>query len=69
MAAILLFGKHPEQFFPCARVRVIRYDGTEERTGTRMNVAKDRTFVGRLRDVIDSLKSFILNSASVVFIN
>ena len=59
VAAILLFAKQPELFFPCARVRVIRYDGTEERTGSRMNVVKDRMFVGRLREVIDLAKDFV----------
>ena len=29
-AAILLFGKNPQLYFPRARVRFIRYEGTEE---------------------------------------
>ncbi len=30
-AAILLFGKNPQNFFPRARIRFIRYEGTEEK--------------------------------------
>ena len=33
VAAILLFGKKPQLFFPRARVRFIRYEGTEEKFG------------------------------------
>lgn len=43
-AAILLFGKNPQLYFPRARVRFIRYEGTEERVGTQMNVIKDGTY-------------------------
>ena len=38
VAAILLFGKKPQSFFPRARVRFIRYEGTEEKFGAEMNV-------------------------------
>ncbi len=40
-AAILLFGKRPQDFLPRARVRFIKYDGIEEKTGAEMNVVKD----------------------------
>lgn len=30
-AAILLFGKYPQTYYPRARVRFIRYEGTEEK--------------------------------------
>ena len=33
-AALLLFGKEPQRFFPRTRVRFIRYDGTEAKVGT-----------------------------------
>ncbi len=36
-AAILLFGKNPQMYFPRARVRFIKYDGIEEKFGTQMN--------------------------------
>ena len=51
-ACILLFGKKPQQFFPRARVRFIRYMGTEEKVGREMNVIKDVTFEGRILDQI-----------------
>jgi ATP-dependent DNA helicase RecG len=51
-ACILLFGKRPQNFFPRARVRFIRYYGTEEQVGREMNVIKDVTFEGRLLDQI-----------------
>lgn len=49
-AAILLFGKNPQRFFPRAGVRFIRYDGTEAKVGTEMNVIKDVIFEGRILD-------------------
>ena len=51
-AAILLFGKNPQLYFPRARVRFIRYEGTEERVGTQMNVIKDVIFVGNILKMI-----------------
>ena len=51
-ACILLFGKKPQLFFPRARVRFIRYMGTEEKVGREMNVIKDVTFEGRINDQI-----------------
>lgn len=51
-ACILLFGKKPQLFFPRARVRFIRYLGTEEKVGREMNVIKDVTFEGRIIDQI-----------------
>ena len=60
-ACILLFGKKPQLFFPRARVRFIRYMGTEEKVGRKMNVIKDVTFEGRIidqiRKTIDYLES------------
>ncbi len=43
-AAILLFGKNPQMYFPRARVRFVKYDGVEEKFGTEMNVIKDVIF-------------------------
>lgn len=55
-AAVLLFGKKPQDFFPRARIRFIRYDGTEERFGTEMNVVKDIIFEGNiLKMIMDSI--------------
>jgi len=60
-ACILLFGKNPQRFFPRARTRFIRYEGTEEKVGTEMNVIKDVTFEGvilqQVRSTIDYLET------------
>lgn len=40
--------KNPQNFFPRARIRFIRYEGTEEKFGTEMNVIKDVIFEGTL---------------------
>lgn len=39
-AAILLFGKNPQLYFPRARVRFIRYEGTEEKFVTEEEYPK-----------------------------
>ena len=56
-AAIILFGKNPQTYFPRARVRFIRYEGTEEKFGTQMNVIKDVIFEGNiLQQVVEAVK-------------
>ena len=52
-AAILLFGKNPQMFFPRARIRFIRYEGTEEKFGAQMNVIKDVIFEGTILKMFD----------------
>lgn len=58
-AAILLFGKNPQNFFPRARVRFIRYEGTEERFGTEMNVIKDVIFEGTILQMIKDAIAYL----------
>lgn len=58
-AAVLLFGKNPQRFFERARVRVIRYDGTEAKVGTEMNVVKDETFTGPVLKMTDDVLTFV----------
>ena len=52
-AAILLFRKNPQNFFTRARISFIRYEGTEEKFGTEMNVIKDVIFEGTLLNMIN----------------
>ena len=59
VASILLFGKNPQSFFPRARIRFIRYEGTEEKFGTEMNVIKDVTFEGRILEQIQKAVAYI----------
>lgn len=58
-AAILLFGKNPQNFFPRARIRYIRYEGTEEKFGTEMNVIKDVIFEGTLLKMINEAIAYL----------
>jgi ATP-dependent DNA helicase RecG len=59
-AAILLFGKDPVRYFPGCKVRFIRYEGTEERTGQELNVVKDAVVEG-------PVPTLIKRAAEVVF--
>ena len=59
VAAILLFGKNPQLFFPRAFIRFIRYDGTEAKVGKDMNVIKDVIFEGRILDQVEKAVEFI----------
>ena len=58
-ACMLLFGKNPQLFFPRARTRFIRYNGTEEKFGTEMNVVKDVIFEGTILDQVEKTIAFI----------
>lgn len=58
-AAVLLFAKNPQRFFQRARVRFIRYDGTEAKVGTEMNVIKDEMFEGRILDIVRTSLDFV----------
>lgn len=58
VAALLLFGKDPQRFFPRARVRFIRYDGIEAKVGTEMNVIKDEVFNGSILEIVRQALNF-----------
>ena len=58
-AAILLFGKNPQRFFPRSYVRFIRYKGTEAKVGTEMNVIKDVIFEGTILEVINKTIAYV----------
>ena len=59
VTAILLFGKNPQQFFPRAFIRFIRYDGIEAQVGKDMNVVKDVIFDGRILEQVEKAVEFI----------
>lgn len=59
VAAILLFGKNPQVYFPRAFIRFIRYDGTEAKVGKDMNVIKDVIFEGRILEQVEKAVDFI----------
>ena len=58
-AAILLFGKNPQLYFPRARVRFIRYEGNQEKFGTEMNVIKDVIFEGTILNQINDAIAYL----------
>ena len=57
--AILLFGIRPQKYFERARIRFIRFEGTEELTGNQMNVIKDEIFEGRLLEQLNAAIAFV----------
>ena len=58
-AAVLLFGKNPQRFFPRARMRFVRYEGKTAEVGDRMNVVKDVKFTGRILDQVKDATAFV----------
>lgn len=58
-AAIMMFGKEPQRFFPRSRVRFIRYEGTEAKVGAEMNVIKDKMFQGRILDLVEQTIEYV----------
>ncbi len=58
-AAMLLFGRNPKHYFPRARIRFVRYEGTEAKVGAKMNVIKDVVFEGRVLQVIEKALEFV----------
>lgn len=58
-AAVLLFAKNIQQFYPNCRVRFLRYDGTMEQVGTNINIIKDINIEYPILKIIDKAKEFI----------
>ena len=58
-AAVLLFGKNPQRFFPRARMRFVRYEGKIAEVGDRMNVVKGVKFTGRILDQVKDATAFV----------
>jgi len=56
-AAYLLFGTHPQSQFPEAYVRVLRYEGLERKTGSRLNLKQDVRCEGNLTHMIEAASS------------
>ena len=53
------FGRNPKRFFPRARIRFVRYEGTEAKVGAEMNVIKDVVFEGRILQVTEKALEFV----------
>lgn len=58
-AGMLLFGKNPSIYLPSARVRVLKFEGSEFKVGSEMNIIKDRTFDKCLYRTLEQAKEFI----------
>ena len=58
-AAVLLFAENIQQFYPNCRIRFVRYDGTAEQVGTRINIVKDYNIEYPLLKIIDKAKEFL----------
>ena len=58
-AGMLLFGKNPSVYLPSARVRVLKFEGTNFQVGTEMNIVKDRTFDKCLYKTLEEAIDFI----------
>ena len=58
-AGTLLFAKDPSLFFPSARIRIVKFDGTEMKTGASLNIIKDKTFALPLYKQIKEAQAFV----------
>lgn len=58
-AGVLLFANDPAIFFPCSRLRVIKYSGNNMQTGENLNIIKEETFRLPLYKLIIEAQKFI----------
>lgn len=58
-SGVLLFSKDPSVFFPSARVRVIKFEGTKMETGRNLNIIKEKTFALPLYKAIKETLAFV----------
>ena len=58
-AGVLLFSNDPTVFFPCARLRVIKYSGNNMQTGENLNIIKEETFRLPIYKLIIEAQKFI----------
>ena len=58
-AAVLLFAKNIFQFYPNCRIRFIRYDGTSEQVGTKINIIKDVNLEYPILKIIEKTREFV----------
>ena len=58
-AAVLLFAKNIQQFYPNCRIRFVRYNGSFAKVGTEINIIRDYNIEYPLLRIIDKAKEFI----------
>lgn len=58
-AAVLLFARNIGKFYPNCRIRFIRYEGVDAKTGTDINITRDKSIEVPLLRIIEQAKEFI----------
>ncbi|MCQ4612629.1 MULTISPECIES: RNA-binding domain-containing protein [unclassified Corynebacterium] len=58
-AALLLFGKHPQEFFPNAHVRVVQFNDIDRLPGHGQQILYDERFDGTLPEQIQQARTAI----------
>lgn len=58
-AAVLLFAKNIQQFYPNCRVRFVRYDGSSAKVGENINITRDYNVEEPLPRLIEKARDFI----------
>jgi ATP-dependent DNA helicase RecG len=59
ISCALLFAKDPVKIIPGCKIRFLRFQGEEERTGAKFNVVKDILIEGRVPDLIQQAEKVI----------
>jgi ATP-dependent DNA helicase RecG len=59
IAGVLLFAQRPQHWHPRCGIRVVKWEGTERRTGAQLNVVKDRIFELPLPTLLDQTFDFV----------
>lgn len=58
-AAVLLFADNIQSFYSNCRVRFVRYDGSQSKVGTEINIVKDHNIEGAIPNIIEEARRFI----------
>lgn len=58
-AAVLLFAKNIAKFYPNCRIRFLRYEGTAAKSGTKINISRDKSIELPLLRIVDAAREFI----------
>ncbi len=62
VAGLMVLGKHPQEHFPEAFMRILRYQGSSRQTGARANVLYDRRLEGPIPAQIEAARREISGS-------
>jgi ATP-dependent DNA helicase RecG len=58
-AGLIALGKAPADFLPGARLRFLKFEGTEEISGAQRNVVKDTWFDGPIPRIVADFRAFM----------